>query len=70
MMKKTKGRFDRIRAGLLILAILLTAATGILVMNTPLKAPEGTWNEDVYEVKAAVSSYPEVELEQARKIPI
>ena len=64
MMKKTKGRFDRIRAGLLILAILLTAATGILVMNTPLKAPEGTWNEDVYEVKAAVSSYPEVELEQ------
>ena len=59
-MKKANRRFWLIGLGS---AILLTVSCAVLFLNTRMQAPESTWKEDVYTLRPAVSTYPDLELD-------
>ena len=60
MMKKANRRFWLIGLASAILLIIFCAA---LFLNTGMQAPEYTWKEDVYTIRPAVSTYPDLELD-------
>ena len=60
MMKKTNRRFWLIGLASAILLIIFCAA---LFLNTGMQTPEYTWKEDVYTIRPAVSTYPDLELD-------
>ena len=59
-MKKANRRFWLIGLASAILLIIFCAA---LFLNTGMQAPEYTWKEDVYTIRPAVSTYPDLELD-------
>ena len=60
MMKKANRRFWLIGLASAILLIIFCAA---LFLNTGMQTPEYTWKEDVYTIRPAVSTYPDLELD-------
>lgn len=60
MMKKANRRFWLIGLASAILLIIFCAA---LFLNTGMQTPEYTWKEDVYTIRPAVSTYPNLELD-------
>lgn len=60
MMKKANRRFWLIGLASAILLIIFCAA---LFLNTEVQTPEYTWKEDVYTIRPAVSTYPDLELD-------
>ena len=60
MMKKANRRFWLIGLASAILLIIFCAA---LFLNTGMQAPEYTWKEDMYTIRPAVSTYPDLELD-------
>ena len=60
MMKKANRRFWLIGLASAILLIIFCAA---LFLNTGRQTPEYTWKEDVYTIRPAVSTYPDLELD-------
>lgn len=60
MMKKANRRFWLIGLGA---AILLTVFCAVLFLHTQMQAPENTWREDVYTLRPAASTYPDLELD-------
>lgn len=60
MMKKANRRFWLIGLGS---AILLTVFCAVLFLHTQMQAPENTWKEDVYTLRPAASTYPDLELD-------
>lgn len=59
-MKKANRRFWLIGLASAILLIIFCAA---LFLNTGMQTPEYTWKEDVYTIRPAVSTYPNLELD-------
>lgn len=59
-MKKANRRFWLIGLASAILLIIFCAA---LFLNTGMQTPEYTWKEDVYTIRPAVSTYPDLELD-------
>lgn len=59
-MKKANRRFWLIGLGS---AILLTVFCAVLFLHTQMQAPENTWKEDVYTLRPAASTYPDLELD-------
>ncbi len=60
MMKKANRRFWLIGLASAILLIIFCAA---LFLNAGMQTPEYTWKEDVYTIRPAVSTYPDLELD-------
>ena len=60
MMKKANRRFWLIGLASAILLIIFCAA---LFLNTGMQAPEYTWKEDVYTIRPAALTYPDLELD-------
>ena len=59
-MKKANRRFWLIGLASAILLIIFCAA---LFLNAGMQTPEYTWKEDVYTIRPAVSTYPDLELD-------
>ena len=60
MMKKANRRFWLIGLASAILLIIFCAA---LFLNTGMQAPEYTWKEDMYTIRPAALTYPDLELD-------
>lgn len=53
----------RLRDGLIVISVLLVVFFAVILLTMKTQAPDSVWKDEIYALKTAASTYPNVELE-------